>query len=148
LDISARRSLRLGEEPADGFREHARFVFDLLPGETRNSPARDLKALLSAAVVDEGNVGVMEATTVGFEDQSLGSPEEVRLKMPAADFERHVHLGLRQPNLEAHVQEHPLKLAPAPLRLRMDFIEKRPESGHAAPPSSSIDLPSQLLVID
>jgi|SRR5882757_7384812 len=62
------------EESANRAREDVGFVLDLLPGATGYPPARELKALLSPAIVEEGAIGVMEAAAVGFDDEAGLSP--------------------------------------------------------------------------
>lgn len=74
-------------------------MFDLLPGAMRDSPAGKLQSLLPSPIVDKGNVGVVETTTVSLEDQPRIAPEEVRPEASITSFEQHVDLGLWQPLL-------------------------------------------------
>lgn len=138
----------LGQEASNGLRQDPWFKFHLLPGEAGDPPTGELEVLLSSSVIDEGGVGVVEASAVAFEDQPLGAPEEVGLVAPAADLESYVHLRLGQADLEAEVQEPPLKLTAAALVLRVDRIDQQPEPGYATPPASATNLVAQLLVAD
>lgn len=72
------------------------FEFDLLPGETRHTPTRDLEALLPAPVIDKRGIGVVEAAAVGFKDQPPVPPEKVRLQLATFHLEGDVYLWLRQ----------------------------------------------------
>jgi hypothetical protein len=80
------------------------FEFDLLPSETRHTPARDLEALLPAPVIDKRGIGVVEAAAVGFKDQPLLPPEKVGLQLAAFHLEGDVYLWLRQADLQADVE--------------------------------------------
>ncbi len=132
----------------DGLGQGSRFEFHLLPSATRDAPTGDFEELLAAAIVDEGDTGVVKATAIGLEDQPLRAPKEVGHEAPAANLKRHVDLRLRQTELETDMQEHPLELAPAVSVLRMDFICQQPEASDAAPPTPSTNLASELALGD
>jgi hypothetical protein len=65
----------------------AGFAFDLPPGASRDTPAGQLQALLSPAIMVERGVGVVKAATVRFHDQPGITPEEIGLESTIADIE-------------------------------------------------------------
>lgn len=138
----------MGEELPDRPRKDMWFEFDLLPGAVRHAPARDLKALLSAPVIDERGVGVVKPTAVSLEDQPLVAPEEIRLQGATFNLQGDVDLRLGQADLKANVKEHSLELASTALGLGMNFIEEPAQAGHSPPSPSSMDLKAKLTVVD
>jgi hypothetical protein len=70
-----------------------------------------LEQRLALRIVLARELVVVPGGAVGFDDETLGRPAEVRYDAPAVEYEVDVHVRMRQPAAEHEVEHRVLELA-------------------------------------
>jgi hypothetical protein len=85
---------------------------------------------------------VVPGGAIGLHDDVFVRPAEVRDHASAAEYERPVHLGTREPSIEDEVENHVLELAAGWRRARQHVIESGGTASRPEPPRRSNQLPN------